>query len=166
MSEVEGSKFLVESQKIDFISKSDSAVKPNRYRPRFFMRLTVKTHSQTEMVDVTTLVQQQVTESAIDTGLCLVFVPHTTAAVTINESADPAVARDILMVLNKIVPWKEAYRHMEGNSPAHLKTSIIGSSQTIAIDNGRLVLGTWQGIFFCEFDGPRTRRLDIRLLRA
>ncbi len=130
------------------------------------MRLTVKTHSQTEMVDVTPLVQQQVTESAIDNGLCLVFVPHTTAAVTINESADPAVARDILMVLNKIVPWKDAYRHMEGNSPAHLKTSIIGSSETIAVENGRLVLGTWQGVFFCEFDGPRSRSMDIRLLGA
>jgi len=129
------------------------------------MRLTVKTHAQTEMVDVTALIQQRVTESALDDGICLVFVPHTTAAVTINESADPAVARDILMVLNKIVPWKAAYRHMEGNSPAHLKTSIIGSSETIAVENGRLVLGTWQGIFFCEFDGPRTRRLDIRLLR-
>ena len=130
------------------------------------MRLTVKTRSQTELIDVTARVQQQVTESKMNNGLCMVFVPHTTAAVTINESADPSVAGDILMVLNKIVPWKEAYRHMEGNSPAHLKTSIIGSSETIAIENGRLVLGTWQGIFFCEFDGPRTRRLDIRLLRA
>jgi secondary thiamine-phosphate synthase enzyme len=129
------------------------------------MHITVKTHSQTEMIDVTTLVQQQVTDNEMDSGLCMVFVPHTTAAVTINESADPAVVRDILMVLNKIVPWKDAYRHMEGNSPAHLKTSIIGSSETIAIENGRLVLGTWQGIFFCEFDGPRTRRLDIRLMR-
>jgi secondary thiamine-phosphate synthase enzyme len=165
MTEVEGSRPQVKPQKTDFVSESASAFRPNRYRPRFFMRLTVKTQSQTEMVDVTAMVQQQVTESAIDSGLCLVFVPHTTAGVTINESADPAVARDILMVLNKIVPWKEAYRHMEGNSPAHLKSSIIGSSQTIAIENGQLVLGTWQGIFFCEFDGPRTRRLDIRLLR-
>jgi secondary thiamine-phosphate synthase enzyme len=130
------------------------------------MRLVVKTHSQTEMIDVTNLVQQQVTESGIKDGLCVVFVPHTTAAVTINESADPAVSRDILMVLNKIVPWREAYQHMEGNSPAHLKTSIIGSSETIAVEKGRLMLGTWQGIFFCEFDGPRTRKLDIRLISA
>jgi secondary thiamine-phosphate synthase enzyme len=130
------------------------------------MRLTVKTHAQTEMIDVTGLVQEQVTEHNLDSGLCMVFIPHTTAAVTINESADPAVGRDILMVLNKIVPWKEAYRHMEGNSPAHLKTSIIGSSEIIAIENGRLVLGTWQGIFFCEFDGPRTRKMDVRLIRA
>jgi secondary thiamine-phosphate synthase enzyme len=130
------------------------------------MRLTVKTHAQTEMIDVTGLVQEQLTEHNMDNGLCMVFVPHTTAAVTINESADPAVGRDILMVLNKIVPWKEAYRHMEGNSPAHLKTSIIGSSEIVAVENGRLVLGTWQGIFFCEFDGPRTRKMDVRLIRA
>jgi secondary thiamine-phosphate synthase enzyme len=130
------------------------------------MRLPVKTNSQTEMIDVTTLVQDQVTQSGISDGLCMVFVPHTTAAVTINESADPAVKHDILMVLNKIVPWKEAYRHMEGNSPAHLKTSLIGSSETIAVEKGRLVLGTWQGIFLCEFDGPRTRKLDIRLIQA
>ena len=130
------------------------------------MRLTVKTRSRTEMVDVTRLVQQQVTDSDMASGLCMVFVPHTTAAVTINESADPAVTRDILMVLNKIIPWEDAYQHMEGNSPAHLKTSIIGSSETIAVENSRLVLGTWQGIFFCEFDGPRTRKLDVRLLSA
>ncbi|BBO71515.1 hypothetical protein DSCA_54450 [Desulfosarcina alkanivorans] len=130
------------------------------------MRLTVKTHSQTEMIDVTRLVQQQVTDSDMKNGLCMVFVPHTTAAVTINESADPAVSRDILMVLNKMVPWKDDYRHMEGNSPAHLKTSIIGSSETVAVENGQLVLGTWQGIFFCEFDGPRTRKLDVRLTRS
>jgi secondary thiamine-phosphate synthase enzyme len=130
------------------------------------MRLSVKTHSQTEMIDVTALVQQHVTEHAMADGLCVVFVPHTTAAVTINERADPAVSQDILMVLNKIVPWKDAYRHLEGNSPAHLKTALIGSSVTLAVEKGRLVLGTWQGIFFCEFDGPRTRSLDIRLIRA
>ena len=130
------------------------------------MRLRVETHAQTEMIDVTGMVQQAVTDSGMASGLCVVFVPHTTAAVTINESADPAVRQDILMVLNKIVPWKEAYRHLEGNSPAHLKTSLIGSSETIAVENGSLVLGTWQGIFFCEFDGPRTRKLDVQLLPA
>jgi len=129
-------------------------------------RLPVKTHSQTELIDVTALVQKQVAESGITDGICVIFVPHTTAAVTINESADPAVKQDILMVLNKVIPWKEAYRHMEGNSPAHLKTSIIGSSETIMVENGRLILGTWQGIFFCEFDGPRTRKLDLRLIQA
>jgi secondary thiamine-phosphate synthase enzyme len=126
-------------------------------------RLSIKTNAQTEMIDVTALVANEVSTSKLQAGLCMVFVPHTTAAVTINESADPAVKQDIMMVLNKIVPWKEAYRHMEGNSPAHLKTSIIGSSETIAVEAGRLVLGTWQGIFLCEFDGPRTRKLDVRL---
>lgn len=128
------------------------------------MRLTIKTHAQTEMIDVTALIQQQVIDNGLANGLCMVFVPHTTAAVTINESADPAVREDILMVLNQMVPWKAAYRHMEGNSPAHLKASIIGASETVAVENGRLVLGTWQGIFFCEFDGPRTRTLDIHLI--
>ena len=130
------------------------------------MRLRVETHAQTEMIDVTGMVQQAVTASGMASGLCVVFVPHTTAAVTINESADPAVRQDILMVLNKIVPWKEAYRHLEGNSPAHLKTSLIGSSETIVVEAGKLVLGTWQGIFFCESDGPRTRKLDVHLLPA
>ena len=129
-------------------------------------RLSIKTNAQTEMIDVTSLVARQVSEGGIQDGLCMVFVPHTTAAVTINESADPAVRQDILMVLNKIVPWKAAYRHMEGNSPAHLKTSIIGSSETIAVEAGRLVLGTWQGVFLCEFDGPRTRKLDVHLFQA
>ena len=130
------------------------------------VRLPIKTNAQTELIDVTALVQEQVTASGQKEGLCVVFVPHTTAAVTINESADPAVKQDILMVLNKVIPWKEAYRHMEGNSPAHLKTSIIGSSETVVVANGRLVLGTWQGIFFCEFDGPRTRKLDVRMISA
>ncbi|BBO82221.1 secondary thiamine-phosphate synthase enzyme YjbQ [Desulfosarcina ovata] len=130
------------------------------------MRIPIKTHTQTEMIDVTARIQQQVTESGVANGLCVVFVPHTTAAVTINESADPAVREDILMVLNQMVPWKAAYRHMEGNSPAHLKTTLVGSSETIAVEDGQLVLGTWQGIFFCEFDGPRTRKLDIRLIGA
>lgn len=130
------------------------------------MRLSVTTHAQTEMVDVTALVQQQVTDSNMEDGLCVVFVPHTTAAVTINESADPAVRQDILMVLNQIVPWKADYRHMEGNSPAHLKASIVGSSVTVGVEKKRLVLGTWQGLFFCEFDGPRKRKLDIRLIGA
>lgn len=134
---------------------------------RFFMiHLSIKTNAQTEMIDVTALIQKQVTDSGIIDGLCVVFVPHTTAAVTINESADPAVRRDILMILNQIVPWKAAYRHLEGNSPAHLKTSIIGSSETIAVKKGKLVLGTWQGIFFCEFDGPRNRNMDIQLVNA
>ncbi len=130
------------------------------------MRITVRTRCQTEMIDITARIQQQVTDSQVVDGLCVVFVPHTTAAVTINENSDPAVSRDILMVINKMVPWDESYRHLEGNSPAHLKASIIGSSETIVVENGRLVLGTWQGVFFCEFDGPRTRNLEIRVIQA
>ena len=91
------------------------------------------------------------------------YVPHTTAAVTINESADPSVKADMLMVLNDIIPWEAGYRHLEGNSPAHIKSTLVGASELIAVDKGRLALGTWQGVFFCEFDGPRTRKVHVRL---
>lgn len=128
------------------------------------MVLTVKTRSQTELVDITADVHRKVAQSGVQEGLCMLYVPHTTAAVLINESADPSVQADILMVLNQMVPWKADYRHMEGNSPAHVKAALVGASQTVAIENGRLVLGTWQGIFFCEFDGPRQRKLHLRIL--
>ncbi len=128
------------------------------------MLLSVKTHAQTEMIDITAKVQAALDAEHFTDGLCMLYVPHTTAAVTINESADPSVRKDILMVLNQMVPWKADYRHMEGNSPAHVKTSLIGSSELVAVENGHMVLGTWQGIFFCEFDGPRTRKLHIKLL--
>lgn len=96
----------------------------------------------------------------------MLYVPHTTAAITINESADPSVKNDILMILNEVIPWKAPYRHLEGNSPAHIKSTLVGPSELIAIENGRLVLGTWQGIFFCEFDGPRTRKVHVRILKG
>jgi secondary thiamine-phosphate synthase enzyme len=128
------------------------------------MQLTVKTHAPTEMIDITAQVQQLLDKQGLQEGVGLLYVPHTTAAVTINECADPSVAEDILMVLNQMVPWKAAYRHAEGNSPAHVKASLIGTSQMIQIEKGRLVLGTWQGIFFCEFDGPRLRKMNITLL--
>jgi len=131
-----------------------------------YMILTVKTQSQTELVDITTDVSQLVRESGIQTGLCLLYVPHTTAAVTINESADPSVKSDILMILNQIVPWEAKYRHMEGNSPAHVKSTMVGASEFVAVENQALVLGTWQGIFFCEFDGPRTRKIHVRFLQG
>jgi secondary thiamine-phosphate synthase enzyme len=116
------------------------------------------------MVDITGDVQKAVSKGTVENGLCFVYVPHTTAAVTINESADPSVKRDVLMVLNSMVPWEADYQHMEGNSPAHVKSSLIGASELIAVENGRLVLGTWQGIFFCEFDGPRRRNVHLKLL--
>jgi secondary thiamine-phosphate synthase enzyme len=127
------------------------------------MILTVKTSATTQFVDITSEVEQAVDASGIRDGWCLLYVPHTTAAVTINESADPSVRADILMVLNDIIPWKANYRHLEGNSPAHIKSSLVGASEIIAVEKGRLVLGTWQGIFFCEFDGPRTRKIHLRL---
>lgn len=126
--------------------------------------LTVKTKSKTEFVEITGDIENAIRSQGVDDGICMLFVPHTTAAITINESADPSVKSDILMVLNKIVPWKEAYRHLEGNSPAHIKSSIIGASEVVAVEGGRLKLGTWQGIFFCEFDGPRSRKVHIRFL--
>lgn len=128
------------------------------------MQLTIKTNSQTEMIDITDQVQRRLDDQALNDGICMIYVPHTTAAVTINESADPSVRKDILMVLNEMVPWKAPYRHLEGNSPAHIKTSLVGSSELVQVKNGRLVLGTWQGIFFCEFDGPRTRKTHITFL--
>lgn len=127
------------------------------------MILTVKTSATTQFVDITAEVEQAVGASKMRDGWCLLYVPHTTAAVTINESADPSVRADILMVLNDIVPWKAKYQHLEGNSPAHIKSSLVGASETVAVEKGRLVLGTWQGIFFCEFDGPRTRKIHLRL---
>jgi len=130
------------------------------------MILTLKTHSRTELIDITTDVSERVRQSGIEAGLCLLYVPHTTAAVTINESADPSVKSDILMILNQIVPWEAKYRHMEGNSPAHVKSTMVGASELVAIENHALVLGTWQGIFFCEFDGPRTRKIYVRFLQG
>jgi secondary thiamine-phosphate synthase enzyme len=130
------------------------------------MVLTVKTRSRTEMVDITADAGRMVAKSGVRDGLCTLYVPHTTAGVTINESADPSVRADILMVLNEVVPWKADYRHLEGNSPAHVKATLVGASQTVAIENGALVLGTWQGIFFCEFDGPRERKVHLRILEG
>jgi secondary thiamine-phosphate synthase enzyme len=129
------------------------------------MILSVKTQERTELVDITSEINQLVKKSGVDQGLCMLFVPHTTAAVTINESADPSVKSDMLKVLNQIIPWEADYRHLEGNSAAHIKTTLVGSSELIAIENRKLVLGTWQGVFFCEFDGPRSRKLHVRIVK-
>jgi secondary thiamine-phosphate synthase enzyme len=128
------------------------------------MQFTVKTRSQTELIDMTASVQEAVQDSGLEEGLCFVFIPHTTAAVTINESADPSVRSDMLKVINQVIPWEAGYRHMEGNSPAHIKATLVGASELIAVEKGRLVLGTWQGVFFCEFDGPRSRKVQLRFL--
>jgi secondary thiamine-phosphate synthase enzyme len=128
------------------------------------MSYSVSTQSQDELVDITGLVKQTVSESGVVQGQCLIYVPHTTAGVTINENADPSVKSDILMALRKSVPDSLPYTHMEGNSPAHAKASLVGSSALVPVDNGHLLLGTWQGIFFCEFDGPRNRKVHIKII--
>jgi secondary thiamine-phosphate synthase enzyme len=123
----------------------------------------VKTRSRIEMVDITSSVQKEVSKSKTSEGLCLVYVPHTTAGITINEGADPAVCQDVMDKLNELVPANAGYRHMEGNADSHIKASLMGSSVHVMVENGRLVLGTWQKIFFCEFDGPRSRRVYFRI---
>ncbi len=127
------------------------------------VQFTLQTSGRSQLIDITSRVREAVTASGIREGLCTIFIPHTTAAVTINENADPDVVRDFLYELDKIVPWQDGYRHAEGNSAAHLKSSLIGVSEQDFIENGRLILGTWQGIYFCEFDGPRTRRVLVRI---
>jgi len=127
-------------------------------------RLEIATKSRAELVDITAEVQQTVKEKGMQSGVCHVFVPHTTAGLTLNENWDPSVRADMLMELDKIVPWQDNYRHGEGNSAAHIKASLMGASQTILVEDGRLVLGTWQGIYLAEFDGPRRRRVLVKLV--
>jgi len=124
-------------------------------------RVTVQTRKRIEMIDITGTVNAVLREKGADSGLCVIFVPHTTAAVTINENADPDVPRDILMQLDTLVPLNNNYRHREGNSAAHIKSSLIGASEMLFVEGGRLVCGTWQSVFFCEFDGPRTRNVVV-----
>lgn len=126
--------------------------------------LSVKTSSRVELVDITGIVQEVVAKSGAKSGLCCVYVPHTTAGITINENADPSVRKDIIKELNKAVPFEDNYSHMEGNAAAHIKASLIGFSQNILFQDKRLVLGTWQGIYFCEFDGPRNRKVYVKVI--
>lgn len=130
------------------------------------MQISVKTNARTQMVDITSKVQNAVGQSNIKNGLVQVFSMHTTAAITINENADPAVETDILNTINKVIPWDDHFKHMEGNSAAHIKVSLFGPSEIIPLENGSLVLGTWQGIYFCEFDGPRNRSVHIQILES
>ncbi len=126
--------------------------------------ITIKTNTRAQILDITAQVQKVVSESGITEGLCCVFIPHTTAGVTINENADPSVKQDIIMELNKVIPFDDNYSHLEGNSAAHIKASIIGPSVNIPVKNNNLLLGTWQGICFCEFDGPRTRKYYVKII--
>ena len=126
--------------------------------------LSVKTNHRTQLVDITREVEQAVRESAVQSGVCHVYVPHTTAGVAINEHADPDVASDVEAIFDRLVPHKGPYRHAEGNTDSHMKAILTGTSQTIFIENSKLALGTWQGIFLCEFDGPRQRRVLVKIV--
>ncbi len=125
---------------------------------------SLKTTKSNEFVNITGLVKDAVKRSGVENGMCVVFVPHTTAGVTINENADPNVVKDMLMELSKIVPEDKEYRHAEGNSSAHIKASMMGSNQTIIVENGELKMGVWQGIYFTEFDGPRQRKFFVKVM--
>ena len=128
-------------------------------------KISVKTNSRIELLDISDKVQAIVSKSKAKDGICFVFCPHTTAGLTINENADPSVRRDIIDTLNKLVPANAGYAHAEGNADSHVKSSILGSSLTIFIENGQLALGTWQGIYFCESDGPRSREVWVKIIR-
>jgi len=129
-------------------------------------KIEVGTRQRSEMIDITEEVQAQVARSGVKNGLCLVWVPHTTAGVTVNENSDPAVQRDLLAALDRLVPRNGDYRHSEGNSDGHIKSTLCGREVSLIIEEGALVLGTWQGIFFCEFDGPRRRMVLIKILKG
>jgi len=126
--------------------------------------LAVRTSSRTDLRDITGEVASAVARTGVEEGACIIFVPHTTAGVTINENADPAVRQDIASTLDRMVPWDGPYRHGEGNSAAHVKSTLVGFSTMVPVSGGRLVLGTWQGIYFCEFDGPRARKVHVRVV--
>ena len=126
--------------------------------------LRVKTDRRTQLLDITAKVEKIVADSGVSDGVCYVYVPHTTAGVTINEAADPDVATDMEGALDRLIPNKGPYRHSEGNSDSHIKTTLVGTSQIVFVENGKLVLGRWQGIFLCEFDGPRERRIQVKIV--
>ena len=126
--------------------------------------ISIKSKAKTELIDITGQIQQTIASAGVSDGLAFIYVPHTTAGLTINEGADPAVRRDIISVLNEIVPWEHDYHHQEGNSPAHIKSSLVGSGIQVIFEDRQLCLGTWQKIFFCEFDGPRNRKAWIKFL--
>ena len=127
-----------------------------------FFTLSIRTRDRSEMVDITSQVEGELRRSGLEDGVCFIYVPHTTAGITINENADPSVIADIQATLNRLVPWEGPYSHLEGNSAAHIKSTLVGNSVMVLVESGRLKLGTWQGIFLCEFDGPRSRRVHIK----
>ena len=129
-------------------------------------RFQVKTSQSVQFINIDRDVRKIISDSGVQDGICVVFVPHTTAGVTINENADPDVVRDLVMEINKIVPFNDNYHHMEGNSAAHIKSSLFGPSISIIIENGRPVYGTWQSLYFCEFDGPRSRYCSVKIIEG
>lgn len=129
-------------------------------------QLTIKTRSRVEMIDITEQLRAVLAETGIKNGLCHIFVPHTTAALIINENADPDVPQDILTSLEKLIPLNDPYRHIEGNAAAHIKAALLGPAKTIFIEGGNFVFGMWQSVFFCEFDGPRTRQVFVEFTAA
>jgi secondary thiamine-phosphate synthase enzyme len=129
-------------------------------------KIEIKTNKRMEMVDVTGTVRDIVRKSGVKNGICVLYVPHTTAAVTINENADPSVRRDITRTLAKLVPAGAGYEHLEGNADAHIKATMVGPSESVIIVDGDIMLGTWQGIFFCEFDGPRRRKMFVKIMEG
>lgn len=135
----------------------------NETKKKMIKRFSVRSTKTEELIDITDSVQRAVTDLRCTDGACIVFIPHTTAGVTINENADPSVVRDMLYGLGRMVPTS-GYHHGEGNSPAHIKSSLVGCSEHILVEGGRLVLGTWQGIYFCEFDGPRNRDVFVKVI--
>lgn len=128
--------------------------------------IEISSRGPTELIDVTKEVRRVIRDSGVRSGVVFLFVPHTTAAVTINENADPDVVRDMIMELDKIVPLNGDYQHGEGNSAAHIKSTLVGAGETLLIENGEPVLGAWQGIYFCEFDGPRRRKLHLKVMEG
>lgn len=126
--------------------------------------LSVRSRNRTEFIDITDDINKIVKDSGVKSGVCYIYVPHTTAGITINEGADPSVKRDILATLNRLIPFDGDYQHLEGNSAAHIKSSLVGVSVTIPVEDSRLVTGTWQSVFFCEFDGPRQRKVYLKVI--
>lgn len=128
--------------------------------------LNIKSKSKTEFIDITEDIREFIKESGIEHGICYVYVPHTTAGLTINEGADPSVKKDIIATLNRLIPFEWDYQHLEGNSAAHIKSTIVGVSLFIIIEDGKPMLGTWQSVYFCEFDGPRHRRVIVKTVQS
>lgn len=129
-------------------------------------RFQIQTDARDQMIDITDRVRRAIADSGVESGMAFVYCPHTTGAVTINENADPDVVRDLITIFDRLVPWQAGYRHAEGNAAAHAKSSLVGCCAQVIVDGGQPVLGTWQSVFFCEFDGPRSRRLFVQVVPA